>query len=101
MRIERIAAAEHALAFRHVVWLFPALFALHVAEEWPGFVTWAQRYASPLYSRREYLVAHLGGIGLAIIIATVLSRWPNRLLVFLTFALALLPGLLFNTIFHL
>jgi uncharacterized YccA/Bax inhibitor family protein len=72
-----------------------------VAEEWPHFVTWAQRYASPLYSRREYLIAHLGGIALAIVIAAVLSRWPNRALVFLSFALAFLPGLFFNAIFHL
>jgi hypothetical protein len=100
MTTDGTSARWHPLEFRQVVRLFPAVFALHVAEEWPRFVAWAQRFASPSYSRTEYLVAHLGGIALAIVIAGLVSRWPNRVVVFLFFALSFLPGMLFNTVFH-
>ncbi len=42
------------VAFHEAVWLFPLSFILHVLEEWPRFTSWAQRYASALYTQRDY-----------------------------------------------
>jgi Protein of unknown function with HXXEE motif len=86
--------------FRVAVWLFPAAFVLHVAEEWPRFINWAQRHASSRYTQHDYIIIHLAGIASAIMMAAIVSRFPNRTLVFLFFAFAFAPGLLCNTFFH-
>ena len=91
----------HGLAFRQAVWLFPAAFILHVIEEWPRFVTWANRYASQRFTARDYAVIHLSGIVGAVFVAALLSWARPRPLVFLFFAFLFLPGLFWNVLFHL
>jgi hypothetical protein len=88
------------LTFRDAVWLFPPAFTLHVLEEWPRFTGWANRYASPLFTRRRYTTIHVAGIMGAIGSATIVWAFPTRAVVFVFFALMFAPGLMFNTIFH-
>src|SRR4051794_26054183 len=33
------------------LWSFPAAYALHVAQEAPGFTAWARRYVAPRYTQ--------------------------------------------------
>ena len=88
------------VTFREAVWLFPPSFILHVLEEWPRFTSWAQRYASALYSQRDYDAIHIAGIVSSVIFATIVSLFPISAVVFVFFAFVLAPGLFFNTLFH-
>jgi len=87
-------------AFRHAVWLFRSAFVLHVLEEWPEFVDWANRFASPSFTRGDYLFIHMSGVAGAFLAAAWLSLQRSRPLVFLFFALLFLPALFWNTFFH-
>jgi len=42
------------VTFRRAAWLLPAAFAVHAAEEAPGFVAWARRHASERYAARDF-----------------------------------------------
>ena len=88
------------LSLREAVWLFPIAFTLHVLEEWPRFTAWAQRYASPSFTRHDYLKIHLAGIVAALAAAMVVWYFPNRLVVFVFFTFMLTPGIFCNTLFH-
>ena len=88
------------MTFRQTVWLFPLAFGLHVFEEWPGFVVWANRYASASFTRRDYVVIHLTGVVGAIVVAALLSQFSPRALVFVFFAFLFLPALFWNALFH-
>jgi hypothetical protein len=89
-----------SLSFREAVWLFPLAFALHVAEELPRFTIWANRFASPHYTFREYLIIHVAGLLSALIAATILHFFPNKILLFGFFAFMFAPGMFFNIFFH-
>ncbi len=88
------------VTFHEAVWLFPPSFILHVLEEWPRFTSWAQRYASPLYSQQNYETIHIAGIIGSIVFATIVWMFPVRAVVFVFFAFVLAPGLFFNVLFH-
>ena len=88
------------LSFRQAVWLIPLGFMLHVAEEWPGFTAWANRYASDRFTQRDYVVIHLSGIAGALLVAVILASLPTRGLTFLAFALFFLPAMFWNVFFH-
>lgn len=88
------------LTFRQAVWLFPLSFVLHVLEEWTRFPSWANRYASARYTRREYVIIHLVGIAGALIGAGIMSWLPDRPLVFVFFAFLFVPATLWNALFH-
>jgi hypothetical protein len=49
------------MSFRKLAWAFPAAYAVHVAEEAPGFTAWARRNASPRYTNRDFL--RINGLG--------------------------------------
>jgi hypothetical protein len=51
------------MSFRRLAWAFPAAYAMHVAEEAPGFAAWARRHASPRYTDRDFL--RINGLGFA------------------------------------
>lgn len=88
------------LRFRHIVWLFPIAYALHVLEELPRFTAWAQRYANSSFTMRDYLVIHLSGILMACA-APVVLRWVgNRLVIFIFFTFIFTPAVCFNVFFH-
>jgi len=99
MHYSTIQAIFSELTFRNAVWLFPVAFLLHVFEEWPHFTAWARRYASNLFTQQDYEMIHIAGIIGAFVLAALVSRFPNRLIVFLFFAFA--PGLFCNTLFHI
>ena len=52
------------LSFHRGVWLFLPAFALHVLEEAPQFTAWANRYASPCFTRADFL--RNNGLGMAL-----------------------------------
>jgi hypothetical protein len=89
------------LGFREVVWLWPALTAVHVIEEWPCFAAWARRFASARYSDREYVVTHVLTVAIAIGGAAVLSTRPSTPVVFAGFALGIGSAVAWNGCFHL
>jgi hypothetical protein len=54
------------------LWAFPAAFALHVADEAPGFTPWARRHASPEYTKTDFV--RINGAGFALALARA-PRW--------------------------
>src|ERR1051326_4953032 len=88
------------VTFRDAIWLFPPAFTLHVLEEWPRFTSWTKRYASPLFTQRDYITIHVAGIIASLLFTIIVSRFPNPALVFVFFAFILAPSLFFNTLFH-
>ena len=77
--IDRISS----MTFRQSVWLFPLAYFLHVLEELPHFTNWARRYAAPGFTMRDYLMIHLIGIGVALLVPLVIWSFPNRIVIFL------------------
>lgn len=100
MNVDAVAQFLASLSFRQAVWFFPLAFTLHVLEEVRQFTNWAQAYASPQFTFREYLTLHLAGIVAAFVAAAVLSFFPHRLFVFLFFTFMLTPGMFYNIFFH-
>ena len=100
MNFDMIAQFLAGLSFRQAVWLFPFAFTLHVLEEVWQFTNWANRYASPKFTFRDYLTLHLAGIVMAFIAAAVIWFFPNRIVVFVFFTFVFTPGIFFNIFFH-
>ena len=89
-----------SLSFRQTVWLFPFAYTLHVLEEFPNFTAWAQRYASPAYTMREYLIVHAFGLLVAMVSAVIVSFTNHRVLIFIFFTFIFTPAAFFNIFFH-
>jgi uncharacterized protein with HXXEE motif len=89
------------LTFAQAVWLFCPAFVLHVLEEWPRFTGWARLHASARFTQRDYNVIHAAGVAMSLLAALIVSRFPNRPVVFIFFAFVFTPAALFNTLFHL
>ena len=73
---------------------------LHVLEEWPRFTGWARLHASARFTQRDYNVIHSAGIAVSLLAALIVSRFPNRPVVFIFFAFVFTPAVVFNTLFH-
>ena len=95
-----IFEAINSLTFSKAVWLFCPAFVLHVLEEWPRFTGWARLHASIQFTQRRYNSIHAAGIAASLLAAVTVSRFPNRLIVFVFFAFIFTPAALFNTLFH-
>ena len=80
------------------VWLFWPAFVLHVLGGWPRFTRWARVHAS--VTHRDYNVIHAAGIAASLLAALIVSRFPNRSVVFIFFAFVFTPAVLFNALFH-
>jgi uncharacterized protein with HXXEE motif len=100
MNLEVAARFVSTLTFREAVWLFPLAYTLHVSEEVWQFTNWARRYASPLFTFRDYLAIHLAGIVVSIIAAAALWFFPNKAVVFVFFTFIFTPAIFFNILFH-
>lgn len=100
MNFDQITQFLGGLTFRQAVWLFPFAFLLHVLEEVWRFTDWANRYASPQFTRQEYLKIHIAGIVGAFIVAAVIWFFPNKVIVFVFFTFIFTPGIFFNIFFH-
>ena len=100
MRLATLTASLSAVTLQEAMWLFPVAFALHVREEWPRFPTWAQRYASAAFTRRQYLVIHLAGLLMAVLVPILWRLFPTPAVAFLLFAFVLIPSMGWNAVFH-
>jgi Protein of unknown function with HXXEE motif len=87
-------------AFSRIAPLFPAVFALHVLEEAPGFAAWARRHGSPRYTQRDFVRNNALGLAMTVVATRLIRRDPSRGMVFGYFSLVLTPQALFNTVFH-
>jgi hypothetical protein len=100
MNFRSVEEFLNRLSFRHVVWLFPVAFSIHVLEEVCCFTQWAQTYASPAFTFSHYLTIHIAGIVLAFVAALILWLYANKILVFLFFAFMFAPAVFWNVFFH-
>jgi Protein of unknown function with HXXEE motif len=82
--------------------MFPVAFALHVAEEAPGFTAWARRNASERYTQRDFVRNNaLGLIGTIAATGIVLRQPPERRALGLAYyTLIITQQAVFNPVFH-
>jgi hypothetical protein len=76
----------------------PAAFALHVAEEAPGFAAWARRHASCRYTDEDFL--RINGAGLALSVTTTALALRGGRSGFLVNYASLTSRAVFNAAFH-
>lgn len=100
MRLATLSASLSAVTLQGAMWLFPVVFALHVREEWPCFPTWAQRYASAAFTRRQYVAIHLTGLIAAVLVPILWRLFPRPAVAFPLFAFVLIPSMGWNAVFH-
>src|SRR5919202_3117443 len=92
--------SQRAAEFRHLVWLLPAAFALHVLEESQGFTAWVNRYAWTGYTQQDFVRNNALGLALTLGSTLLLARFPkNRPLLFLYYTGVLTQQALFNSLF--
>jgi Protein of unknown function with HXXEE motif len=96
----RRTIAFRALRFRQAVWLVPAVFAVHVLEEAPGFTDWVNRYASEQYSSDDFVRINALGLLLTAGATLVVARTSNRTVFFVFYSTILTQQALWNTAFH-
>jgi hypothetical protein len=88
------------MPFRKLVWAFPAAYLVHVAEEAPGFVAWAQRNASPRYTERDFATINgLGFVSTAAATAAV-ARANRRARDLAYYSVVVTQQAVFNALFH-
>jgi Protein of unknown function with HXXEE motif len=87
-------------AFSRTASLFPAVLALHVLEEAPGFTAWARRHCSPSYTQRDFVRNNTIGLAMTLLATRLIARHPARGPVFGYFSLVMTQQALFNTVFH-
>jgi hypothetical protein len=73
--------------FRRAVWLVPPAFALHVAEEAPGFTRWVNRHISGDYHQADFVRINAAGMAMTLAATTLVARREARPLVFAYFTL--------------
>ena len=100
MRLATLSASLSAVTLQGAMWLFPVGFALHVREEWPRFPTWAQRYASAAFTRRQYVAIHLTGLLAAVLVPILWRLFPRPAVAFPLFAFVLIPSMGWNAVFN-
>ena len=100
MNFEAIFQFFGGLTFRQASWLFPVVFVVHVLEEAPQFTAWAQRYASPKFTRADFIRNNVMGMVIAIVFCLAVWHSPNKMTTWLFFAFGLNQSLL-NTLFHI
>jgi hypothetical protein len=80
--------------------LLSLAFAAHVAEETPGFTSWAKRNASERYSQRDFVRINAAGLlGTALATAAV-TRSERRSVMLVYYTGILTQQALFNAVFH-
>ena len=58
MNVEAIARFVQMAPFREIVWLAPAAYAVHIAEEFWRFPLWASTYFAPGFTTHRFVVAN-------------------------------------------
>jgi hypothetical protein len=80
------------------LWSFPAAYALHVAEEAPGFASWARRNATPSYSRADFVRVNASGLLTTVATTWLASRGPRG---FALHHASITQQAVWNPVFHL
>lgn len=75
-----------------------AALALHVAEEAPGFASWARRNTWPGYRDRDFVAINAGGLALTALAGAAVRREPR--LFGLWYAGIVSQQMLWNPVFH-
>jgi hypothetical protein len=75
-----------------------AALALHVAEEAPGFASWARRNTWPGYRDRDFLTINGGGLLLTAAAAAAVRREPRLFAAW--YAAVVCQQMLWNPVFH-
>jgi hypothetical protein len=88
------------MTFRRAAWLLPAAFALHVAEEAPGFTAWVRRHASPRYSKRDFWRNNALGMAMTLAATPLAVRARDRRVAYAYYIVVLTQQALFNPAFH-
>lgn len=93
-------APIRSASFSRASWTMAGVFALHVAEEAPGFASWARRNASPRYTDSDF--AQINSLGLAITTlgTAAVNRWTGRRVYLGYHTFVLTQQALFNPLFH-
>ena len=60
------------------LWLVPPAFAAHVAEEAPGFTSWARRNTSKRYTQRDFVRNNAFGAILTVAATALAARSRDR-----------------------
>ena len=85
---------------RRWAWAVPVVYAVHVAEEAPGFASWARRHTSPGYTDRDFVLINGAGFALTLGATAVAARVDHRRVFLAWYALVLTQQALFNPVFH-
>jgi len=89
-----------AARFGQAAWLFPAVLAVHVAEEAQGFAGWARRHAWAGYRDGDFAVVNTVGLA-GTVAATLLAVRTRRRRVFLAYHAGMVSAqAIWNTVFH-
>jgi hypothetical protein len=88
------------MRFSRLAWAFPAAYAVHVAEEAPGFTEWARRNASERYTQRDFVTINALGFATTVAGTLVATRRQSRMLDLAYYTLVVTQQALFNAVFH-
>jgi Protein of unknown function with HXXEE motif len=88
------------MPFRRLAWALPAAYAVHVAEEAPGFTRWAQRNASRRYSQRDFVRNNAFGFVTTMAATLAVTRIERRRLDLTHYTLVVTQQAAFNAVFH-
>jgi hypothetical protein len=89
------------VSFGRAAWLLPAAFAVHVAEEAPGFTAWAQRHASARYTAGDFWRNNALGMAMSLATAPVAAGTRDRRVAYAWYTVVLTQQAVFNPVFHL
>jgi hypothetical protein len=88
------------MPFRRLAWAFPAAYALHAAEEAPGFVAWAKRNASARYTARDFARINSLGFFSTVAATSAVTRADRRSVNLAYYTLVVTQQAVSNAIFH-
>ena len=88
------------MTFRRIARVLPVGYAVHVAEEAPGFTAWARRHASERYTQRDFVVINAAGIVMTGAGTTIALRARHRAVFLAYYAGMVTQQAVFNAVFH-
>jgi hypothetical protein len=82
------------------LWLVPAAFAAHVAEEAPGFTSWARRNTSRRYTQGDFVRNNALGAILTVAATVAAARTRDRRVFGAYYTTVFAPQMFGNSVFH-
>ena len=89
-----------AASFRRMACTFPAACVVHVAEEAPGFTSWARRNAPERHTQTDFLRNNAPGFVSTIAATVAITRSRRRALALTYYTLVVTQQAIFNALFH-